>query len=82
MEFTDTLLKIGNTYYDHNKCYLAIDYYNKALIIYEKEKGKVSIDYADTLHKIGEAYIKTDKYYRASVCFSKSKKIRKSLKWS
>ena len=55
-------------------------YYSKSLSIYEKEKGKISIDCDDTLHKIGEADIKMDKYYRVFVCFSKSKKIRKSLK--
>jgi hypothetical protein len=43
-------------YHSDNKLELALQNYQKAQIIYEKEKGKNSIDCADSLSNIASVY--------------------------
>ena len=57
----DTLYNIGLLYGKQGKLNKALEYYSRALSIYETVKGKESFDCAEILNNIGLAYRKQDK---------------------
>ena len=72
MQFTDTFLKIGNPYYDHNK---DIESFKIVLSLYEKTKGQTSVEFTDTLLVIGNTYYDHNKCYLAIDYYNKALSI-------
>ena len=77
---------IGKVFDDQERFKEALEYYTKALNIYLIVKEKESLDYtdyADTAYRIGLIHKKMDSLVPVEPSlYSKSKKIKKSRRWS